>query len=120
MIEPEKAVVDEIKQHGRVIRGYVGLVPDELTRAEAMAMGTPDPNIGIILQSVYPDGPAAAAGLRRGDVVLAIDGEAIRSSQQALLLVAAMEPGDDVVVTAWRDGAAFEATITVTERRPLP
>lgn len=112
-----RGVVDEIKQHGRVIRGYIGLLPDELTRAEALALGI-EPNVGIILTTVYEDGPAAAAGLQRGDVVLAINGEPIRSSQQALLLVAGMEPGDEVSVTAWRNNERFQATISVTERPP--
>jgi serine peptidase DegS len=112
-----RGVVDEIKQHGRVIRGYAGLEPDELTRAESLAMGV-DPNIGIILSRVYENGPAAAAGLQRGDIVLSIDGEPIRSRQQALLLVAAMEPGDEVVFTALRDGERFDVTVVVVERPP--
>ena len=112
-----RGVVDDIKLNGRVIRGWVGLQPDELTRAETAALGL-DPNVGIILSEVFEGGPAEAAGLMRGDVVLAIDDEPIRSRQQALLLVAAMTPGDTVDFTAWRDGGRFTASITVAERRP--
>lgn len=110
-----RGVVEEIKSHGRVIRGWVGLEPDELTRAEATALGI-DPNVGIILSLVFEDGPAALAGLQRGDVVTAIDDDPIRSRQQALLLVAAMRPGDTVEITAWRDHREFTATVTVAER----
>lgn len=112
-----RGVVDDIKAHGRVIRGWVGLEPDELTSATAAALGL-DPNVGIVLSVVRDDGPAAAAGLQRGDVVLAIDGDAIRSRQQALLLVAAMKPGDEVEITAWRNRQRFSTTVIVAERPP--
>lgn len=112
-----RGVVDEIKEHGRVIRGYVGLEPDELTRAESDALGL-DPNTGIILTRVYDSGPAARAGLIAGDVLLSINGEAILSRQQALLLVAALEPGDEVAVEGWRNGQRFRGTLIAGERPP--
>ena len=116
-IDLVRGVVDEIKEHGRVIRGYVGLETDELTRAESDALGL-DPNVGIILVDVIDNGPAARAGLIPGDVILAINGEAIRSRQQALLLVAALEPGDEVAVDGWRNGQRFRGTMIAAERPP--
>ena len=113
-----RGVVDEIKKHGRVIRGWVGMLPDELSRAEAQALGL-DPNVGILLSSVVPEGPAAAAGLKPGDVILEIDGEPIRSRQQALLLVARLNPGERVEIDGWRDGQRFSATLVVAERPEL-
>jgi len=110
-----RGVVDEIKKNGRVIRGWVGMLPDELSRAESEALGL-DPNVGIFLSSIFADGPAAQAGLQRGDVILAIDGEPIRSRQQALLLVARMNPGDRIEIDAWRDGKRFTVTLVVAER----
>ncbi len=110
-----RGVVEEIKKHGRVIRGWLGLRPDELSRAESAALGL-DPNVGILLSSVLNGGPAATAGLRSGDVILAIDGEPIRSRQQALLLTARMNPGETVEVECWRDGNRFTAMLTVAER----
>ncbi len=112
-----RGVVADIKQHGRVIRGWVGLEPDELTRAESDALGL-DPNVGITLTRVIENGPAAEAGLVQGDVVLAIDGEPIRSRQQALLLVAAMSPGEQVEITAARGGERFFVQLAVAERPP--
>jgi serine protease DegS len=113
-----RGVVEEIKKNGRVIRGWVGLKPDELSRAESLAMGL-DPNFGILLSFIYDDGPAAAAGLLQGDVILAIDNETIRSPQQALLLVARLNPGEQVEIEGWRDGQRFRATLTVAERPEL-
>ncbi len=112
-----RGVVDDIKTHGRVIRGWVGLEPDELTMAESRELGL-DSNVGIFLSRVFEGGPSAAAGLRQGDIVLAIEGEPILSRQQALLLVAAMEPGETVDIMAWRNGTRFTATVTVAERPP--
>jgi serine peptidase DegS len=110
-----RGVVDEIKRHGRVIRGWVGLEPDELSSAESEALGL-EPNVGILLTHVIDGGPAANAGLRRGDVILAINDEPIRTAQQARLLVAALEPGDQLNLDGWRNGQPFTATLTAAER----
>jgi len=110
-----RGVVEEIKKNGRVIRGWVGLIPDQLSRAESSELGL-DPNVGILLSSIVPDGPAASAGLQRGDVILGIGGEPIRSRQQALLLVARLNPGEQVEIEGWRSGQRFRATLIVAER----
>lgn len=117
-IDLVRGVVDEIKRHGRVIRGWVGIGDaDELSRAEAEALGL-EANVGILLQEVIEGGPADVAGLRDGDVVLAINDEPIRTAQQARLLVAALEPGDQIELLGWRNGEAFSATLTAEERPP--
>lgn len=110
-----RGVVDEIKEHGRVIRGYAGFEPDELTRAESDELGL-DPNVGIILTHVYDNSPASRAGLVAGDVVLTINDEPIRSRQQALLVVAGLEPGDEVAIEGWRNGQLFRGSMIAGER----
>ncbi|MGI9221364.1 MAG: S1C family serine protease [Woeseiaceae bacterium] len=110
-----RGVVDELKQHGRVVRGWMGFGPDDLTQAERSAMGI-EGDIGILLDEVFADSPSAAAGLQRGDVILAINGEPIFSDRQARLLVAGTRPGDAVDVVGMRDGEQFDATIIVGER----
>jgi serine peptidase DegS len=112
-----RGVVDEIKRHGRVIRGWVGLETDELSSAESEALGL-DPNVGLLLTSIIDGGPAETAGLKPGDVILSINGEPIRNAQQARLLVAALEPGDQISLDGWRDGQRFTATLTAAERPP--
>lgn len=110
-----RGVVDAIKRDGRVIRGWIGLEPDELSPAESEGLGL-DPNLGIMLTRVIEGGPAALEGLEPGDVILSINGEGIRSRQQALLLVAGLEPGENVELTGWRQGQRFKVTLTVAER----
>jgi serine protease DegS len=111
-----RGVVDAIKKDGRVIRGWLGMQTEEPSRAELTELGL-DPNIGIVLSSVFENGPAALAGLRGGDVILAIDNEPILSRQHALLIAARLNPGEQVEIEGWRDGQRFRATLTVTERR---
>ena len=110
-----RGVVAEIKENGRVIRGWLGLEPDDLTRAEYQALGL-DSNAGILLSAVYEDGPAFVAGLRPNDVILTINGEPIQSGQQARLLVAGLRPGDSVELVGWRNGRRFTVGTLAGER----
>ncbi len=114
-----RGVVEQIRQHGRVIRGYMGLVPDDLTSAERDALGI-EGDAGILLAEVYPDGPAAAADLRRGDVILEMKGEPVYSQRQALLISASTVPGNEVAVTGMRAGQRFSTTVTAGERPDEP
>jgi serine peptidase DegS len=114
-----RGVVEQIKQNGRVIRGYMGLVPDDLTNAERTALGI-EGDVGILLSEVYDDGPAAAANLQRGDVILAMNGESVFSKRQALLISASTIPGDKVEITGIRDRERFTATVTAGERPEDP
>lgn len=112
-----RGVVEEIKLNGRVIRGWMGFIPDEhdITPAERSALGI-EGNLGILLDDVYAGSPAAAANLMPGDVILAIAGEPIFSQRQARLLVAGSNPGDAVEIVGWRDGQRFTSTILVGDR----
>ena len=113
-----RGVVDQILQHGRVIRGWMGLQPDDMTTAEREALGL-DGNIGILLMSVSENGPADRAGLRQGDVILSINGQPITSRQQAQLLTAGTQPGDEVPIVVMRDGAQLDLTVISGERPPI-
>lgn len=110
-----RGVVEQIKLNGRVIRGYMGLLPDDLTNAERIANGM-EGDSGIMLMNVYEGGPAAAADLRVGDIILEINGEPVYSQRQALLISASTAPGDSVDVLVLRDGQRFTTTITAGER----
>ena len=110
-----RGVVEQIKLHGRVIRGWLGMLPDELTDAERRANEIDD-GAGLVLMEVYEGGPAANAGLRAGDLVLALDGEPVYSRRQALLIAANKAPGDTLEIVGLRDGERFTTTIKAGER----
>ena len=114
-----RGVVEQIKQHGRVIRGWLGITPDDLTSKERASFGLDD-NSGIYLSSVYAGGPAERAGLARGDIILTINGEPIVSQRQALLIAAGMNPGEAVDVAVLRDGERFSTTLVAGERPEAP
>ena len=118
-IDLVRGVVEQIKLNGRVIRGWMGLSPIDLTSSERQAFGLDDSS-GILLQSVHDDGPADQAGLRRGDVVLSMNGEPILSRRQALLIAAGTDPGNEVEIVAIRDGERFSVTVIAGERPELP
>ena len=112
-----RGVVEELKKHGRVIRGYVGLVPDDLTSAERAQIGVDDDS-GILITEVYAGGPAERAGLRVNDIILSMNGEPILQERQALLIAASTKPGDEIDVVVWRDGERLRTTVIATERPP--
>ncbi len=110
-----RGVVEELKKHGRVIRGYLGLMPEDLTNGQRAQIGL-ESNRGILITEVYAGGPAERAGLQVNDVILSINGEPILQERQALLIAASTKPGDEIDVLAWRDGEPFRTTVVATER----
>ena len=112
-----RGVVEELKKNGRVVRGWMGFRPDDLTQAERSAFGI-EGDVGILLDEVFANSPAAAAGLNRGDVILAINDTTIVSRRQAQLIVAGTRPGDPVEIVGLREDGQFQATIIVGERPP--
>lgn len=110
-----RGVVAEIKQRGRVVRGWMGFIPDDMTPAERNALGIAG-NVGILLDGIYSGSPAQASGLNCGDVIVSINDEPIFSQRQARLLVAGSNPGDQVDIKGWRDGGEFRTTIIAGER----
>ena len=113
-----RGVVAQIKEHGRVIRGWVGFLPDDMTHAERASAGV-EGNAGILLDGIYAGSPAEASGLRCGDVIVSINGEPIDSIREAQLLVASSSPGDTVEIVAWREGVELRKTIVAAERPEL-
>jgi len=110
-----RGVVAQIKEHGRVIRGWMGFKPDDMTPAERMSAGI-EGSVGILLEGIYTGSPADASGLQCGDVIVSINGEPIFNQRDAQLLVASSNPGDAVEIIAWRDGKELRAIIVAGER----
>jgi serine peptidase DegS len=110
-----RGVMADLIEHGRVIRGWLGVGTETLTPAQAASLGLDDP-FGIILTSVAPGSPAELAGLRPADVITHIDEQPVVVWQDALRHIARMAPGTEVVLTGKRLGRPFRVVARVTER----
>lgn len=111
-------VLDSIIQHGRVIRGWLGLEVAELTPRAAASLGL-DFDRGIVITGTYPNGPADAAGLRQGDVITRINDAAVTDGRAGLMRVARLMPGEIADIAVLRQGRehTFQATVGT---RPSP
>jgi len=91
-------------------RGYLGIVPESVDSDQAEELGLDDDR-GVLVTELIADGPAEAAGLREGDVIVAIDDEAIDDGEELHEFLGDTEPGQTVAVRVWREGR--ERTIDV-------
>ena len=111
-----RGVMADLLEHGRVLRGFLGVEPQDLTQAERV--GLPGGR-GVLVAGVYRSSPAATAGVRPGDVITHIDGVAVADSRDALNRIAALRPGTAVELEVVRDGAVLTLAATVGERATL-
>ncbi len=111
-----REVTQQLLRDGRVIRGWLGVEPVDLTPGRAALLGLAERTTGIELLGVAPDSPAEIAGLQRGDVMLSLDGEPISGSRQALSQVAALQPGTALVIEVARRGEIFRIEAILRER----
>jgi len=110
-----RGVVADLIEHGRVIRGWLGVGTETLTPAQAESLNLDDP-FGIILTSVESESPADQAGLRPADVITHVDDQPVVVWQDALRHIARMPPGTEVVLTGNRLGRPFRVSARVAER----
>jgi serine peptidase DegS len=109
-----RGVMDQLIAHGRVIRGYLGVDTTDLPQAQARTLGID--GSAVLLQAV--NGPAAAAGLRPGDVLTHINDQRMLTQQQAMNLVASSQPGERIKIRVSRANGTTFATEAVLEERP--
>jgi serine peptidase DegS len=110
-----RGVMEDLLEHGRVIRGWLGVGTQTLTPDQARALGLPEP-YGIILTTVQPGSPADRAGLRPNDVITHVNDEPVVVWQDALRSIAAMRPGTRVTLGGSRRGQPFRVEAEVAER----
>ena len=109
-----KPVMDQIMTHGKVVRGYLGVHIQDVTPDLATAFGLKQGG-GVLIGDVSPDTPAAHAGLKKGDVILQINGEPIDARNQLQVQIAQMAPGTPVKLQIWRNGATQNVSLNLGE-----
>jgi serine protease Do len=107
-------VMESLVRDGKVTRGYLGVLIQDVTPALAQEFKLKDRQ-GALVGDVVPDGPAEKAGLKSGDVVLEFNGKAVRDSRQLKLQVARVKPGENVPVTVLRNGSSKTLNVAVDE-----
>jgi Do/DeqQ family serine protease len=109
-----REVLDSLKRYGRVIRGYAGVAFQELTPDLARSFGVPDTR-GAVVSALDPDGPGAAAGLRRGDVVVSLNGRPVVSDQELRTRLSRLKPGDRASLEIVRGGRRLPIEVVLGE-----
>jgi serine protease Do len=112
-----RAVIGQLRESGRVRRGYLGIQLQELDPDLARLVGLEEPRGALVLDVVEGE-PAAAAGLRRWDVITAVSGGAVADADALVRTISALRPGSDVTLAVVRDGRAVTLVARLGERAP--
>jgi serine protease Do/serine protease DegQ len=111
-IDLAASIMQSLIGTGKVARGYLGVNTDALTAEIAEQLGVSKDTQGVVITDVKPDSPAAKAGLKRSDIVLALNDKVVESLEDLRLLISETAPGTEVTIKFVRDGK--EQTIKVT------
>jgi serine protease Do len=114
-----RAVYEQIKATGRVRRGTLGVTAQTITPTLAAGLGLTRHG-GVILSDVVPGGPGASAGLRPGDIILALDGKRMENARQFDVNLYRGRAGDVVTIAYERDGQPARTSAAVRERPDDP
>ncbi len=117
-VDLAREVMEALVAQGRVIRGWIGVEPQELTPELASTLGLSERK-GVLITAVLQDGPAATAGVRPGDVVVSIDGMFVDTPATLLRAVAALTPMKRIRLELRRNDRPLALDLTVGER-PSP
>ena len=107
-------ISNQLRTAGRVSRGRIGVVIQEVTKELAESFGLPRAS-GALVNSVEKGGPAEKAGIEASDVILKFDGKTVASSVDLPRIVGQSRPGSKVSAQIWRKGASRDVAITVGE-----
>jgi serine protease Do len=107
-------ITNQLRTTGRVTRGRIGVVIQEVTKELAESFGLPKPQ-GALVNSVEKGGPADKAGVETSDVILKFDGKPVASSADLPRIVAATKPGTKSTLQVWRKGATRDLSVVVGE-----
>jgi serine protease Do len=109
-----KPVMDQILAHGKVIRGYLGVHIQDFSPELAKSFNF-NQSGGVLIGDVSANTPAANAGLKKGDVIVKLNGQAESDSNDLRNTISQMSPGTQVKLDIWRDGKVQPFTVTLGE-----
>jgi serine protease Do len=110
-----RKVIEDLKKEGRVIRGYLGVGIQEVSDSEAEQFDLPTG--GVIIGNVEPGTPAEKAGLKKMDLIVAINGKTVKTALKLRNIIAGHSPGDTIRLTIYREGEKKEISATIAEAK---
>lgn len=102
-----RKVVEDLKKYGTVQRAFIGISISDITPRMEKELDLPNSK-GVYIAGLTENGAAAVAGLQKGDVIIAVNGEDVIQSSELQEIIGSKRPGDKVSVTVMRDGEAIE------------
>ena len=110
-----KNVFTQLREKGRVVRGYLGVRPQSLDEDLAESFGLKEAK-GALIAEVLPDTPAEKAGIKEGDIIISFDGREVEDGRDLSMKAADAHVGKKVRITVWRDKQKVEISLVIGER----
>jgi serine protease Do len=111
-----KGILPQLREKGKVVRGFVGVSVTDLSPDLRDAFRLPSETAGALVQQVVQNGPAAKAGVKPGDVIVAVNGRPVKGMGDVTSTVALIPPGGKTTLTLLRDGKKQDVTFAVAQR----
>ena len=105
-------IIADLQDDGMVVRGWLGVQIQPVSKDIAESLGL-DEARGAIVAEAQPDSPALAAGVRSGDTIISVDGDAIDGPRDLARMIASYPPESDVTLEVWRQGRIEEVEVTL-------
>lgn len=112
-----RSVMEQLINTGKVRRGQLGIIVLTIPSEEASKLGV-DQGPGVVVYQVQPGSAADRAGLRRGDIITALNGTAVNDPNSFRNIIAGTAPGSEVTLTVKRDGREQQVRATLDEFTP--
>jgi serine protease Do len=107
-------VMERLIAGGKVTRGYLGILPQDITPNLAKSFDLPDQN-GALVGNVFPDTPAQKAGIKSGDIIIAFNGRDVTDAHSLMLAISECSPGSPATLKLLRQGQAKTITVNLAE-----
>ena len=114
-VSTARQVLEGIVKQGQVVRGWIGVEPTEITTDLAKTFNV-QRDKGVIITGVLQTGPAFKAGVRPGDVMLAVEDHPVQSVSELLAQVSALKPGEQARLKVLRRSEELVLTVTPAQR----
>lgn len=107
-------VMDQILKSGKVVRAYMGIVPQDMTPEMAKAFHEKEAR-GVVVGDVSPNSPAQEGGIQRGDIILEVNGKPVADSNQLRMNISLMHPGTRIQLKLLRNGGEKDMSLKLAE-----